>query len=99
MEGKGNMNPEQITAHREVRKTLIERLRRLEFTGTMVNQLDKLSTFQLVSLLHLMVGHLNYVPTYTIAVRTLEDLFGEIIWEKPGEEELKTEEPKTAVVH
>ncbi len=72
------MNPEQITAHREVRKTLIERLRRLEFTGTMVNQLDKL---------------------YTIAVRTLEDLFGEIIWEKPGEEELKTEEPKTAVVH
>jgi hypothetical protein len=59
-----------------------------------------MSVFQLVSLLQLMAGHLNYLPTYTIAVRTLEEIFGEIIWEKPGrEDDPKIEEPKPAVVH
>ncbi len=90
------MNKDRLATYQEVRKTLIERLTRLSFTETM---LEKMSVFQLVSLLHLMAGHLNYLPTYTIAVRTLEEMFGEIIWEKPGGEEPKIEEPKPAVVH
>ncbi len=90
------MDKERLATYREVRKTLIERLTRLSFTEPM---LEQMSLFQIVSLLHLMVGHLNYLPTYTIAVRTLEEMFGEIIWEKPGGEEPKTEEPKPAVVH
>jgi hypothetical protein len=94
------MNKDQLIAYQEVRKVLIERLRRLEFTGTMLDQLDKLSTFQLVSLLYLMAGHCNYLSTMTISVRTLEELFGDIIWDKPGQEEPpKVEEPKPAVVH
>jgi len=87
------MNPEQMKAYKEVRKTLIERLQRWEFSG-MCDQLEKLSTFQLVSLLHLTAGHVNYLPTFTIAVRTLEELFGEIVFEKPGEEQPKIEEPR-----
>jgi hypothetical protein len=93
---KGKMDQDHLRTYEEVRKTLIERLTRLSFTETM---LEKMSVFQLVSLLHLMAGHLNYLPTYTIAVRTLEEMFGEIIWEKPGGEEPKIEEPKPAVVH
>jgi hypothetical protein len=90
------MDKDRQATYQEVRKTLIERLTRLSFTETM---LEKMSVFQLVSLLHLMAGHLNYLPTYTIAMRTLEEMFGEIIWEKPGVEEPKIEEPKPAVVH
>jgi hypothetical protein len=90
------MDQNHLQTYQEVRKTLIERLTRLSFTDTM---LENMSVFQLISLLHLMAGHLNYLPTYTIAVRTLEELFGEIIWEKPGGEEPKVEEPKPAMVH
>jgi hypothetical protein len=82
------MDQHHQQTYQEVRKTLIERLSRLSFTDAM---LEKMSVFQLVSLLHLLSGHLNYLPTYTIAVRTLEELFGEIIWEKPGGEERKVE--------
>lgn len=94
--GKGNVDQNRLQTYQEVRKTLIERLTRLSFTETM---LEKMSVFQLVSLLHLMAGHLNYLPTFTIAVRTLEEIFGDIIWEKPGGEEPKIEEPRPAVVH
>jgi hypothetical protein len=89
------MDQNRQATYQEVRKTFIERLTRLSFTEEM---LEKMSVFQLVSLLHLMAGHLNYLPTFTIAVRTLEEMFGEIIWEKPGGEP-KIEEPKPAVVH
>jgi hypothetical protein len=90
------MDQSYLQTYQEVRKTLIDRLTRLSFTDTM---LEKMSVFQLVSLLHLMAGHLNYLPTYTIAVRTLEEVFGEIIWEKPGGEGPKVEKPQPAVVH
>jgi hypothetical protein len=94
------MDKDQLTAYLEVRKTLIERLRRLEFTGTMLDQLDKLSTFQLVGLLWLMAAHCGYLPGYVMAVRTLEELFGDIIYDKPGQDEPpKVEEPKPSVVH
>lgn len=90
------MDQSHLQTYKEVRKTFIDRLTRLSFTELM---LAKMSVLQLVSLLHLMVGHLNYLPTYTVAVRTLEEMFGEIIWEKPGGEEPKIEGPKPAVVH
>jgi hypothetical protein len=90
------MNKNHPATYQEVRKTLTDRLTRMSFTDEM---LEKMSVFQLVSLLHLMAGHLNYLPTYTIAVRTLEEIFGDIIWEKPGAEEPKIEEPKPVTVH
>jgi hypothetical protein len=47
-----------------------------------------------MNLLHLMAGHVNYLPTFKIAVRTLQELFEEIICEKTGEEYPKVKEPR-----
>ena len=55
---------EQITAYQEVRKTLVERLRRLEIAPALV---DDMSVFQLMNLLWLMAGHVSYLGSQTTA--------------------------------
>jgi hypothetical protein len=88
------MDKEHLNTHQEIRKILIERLVRLSFTEAM---LEKMSLCQLAALLQLMAGHYGNLPGYVITVRTLEELFGEAIWEKP-EKELEAEEPPVPVV-
>jgi hypothetical protein len=81
---KGNMTQEQITAYQEVRKTLIERLRRLEIAGSL---LDDMSLFQLMNLLWLMAGHVSYLGVYPNTCWTLEELFGkDALFDKPSEQ-------------
>ena len=75
---------EQITAYQEVRKTLVERLRRLEIAPAL---LDDLSVFQLVNLLWLMAGHVSYLGVYPNTCWTLEELLGkDALFDKPSEQ-------------
>ena len=83
------MNPMQ-----KIRKALYERLQPFDLTEETLK--DK-SLFQLVTLTHLLVGHLNYVGTYTCTCRTLEEIFGEQFWRREEKSEdvvRKDHEPK-----
>jgi hypothetical protein len=78
----------------KVRQALYDRLRAFDLTEDTLK--DK-SLFQLVTLTHLLVGHLNYVGTYTCSCRTLEELFGDQFWhreEKPEDVVREDHEPK-----
>jgi hypothetical protein len=55
----------------KVREALYERLANFDFTEDVLK--DK-SLFQLVTLEMLLVGHRNYIGTYTCTCRTLEEL-------------------------
>ena len=78
------MTQEQLTAYQEVRKTLVERLRRLEIAPAL---LDDMSVFQLVNLLWLMAGHVSYLGVYPNTCWTLEELFGkDALFNKPSEQ-------------
>jgi hypothetical protein len=82
----------------KVRQTLYERLAAFDFSEEALK--DK-SLFQLVTLTHLLVGHLNYVGTYTCTCRTLEELFGNQFWhrqEKPEDVVREDHEPKPKTV-
>ena len=82
----------------KTRQALYERLAGFDFTEE--NLADK-SLFQLVTLTHLLVGHLNYVGTYTCTCRTLEELFGNQFWhrqEKPEDVVREDHEPKPKTV-
>jgi hypothetical protein len=68
------MSTRAVIAIEKVRQALYDRLKHFEFTE---DQLKDKSVFQLVTLTHLLVGHLNYIGTYTCTCRTLEELFGE----------------------
>jgi hypothetical protein len=81
-------------ALQEVRKALYERLANFHFTE---EQLKDKSLFQLVTLEMLLVGHRNYIGTYTCTCRTLEELFGDQFWhrdEKPENIVTEEHEPK-----
>ena len=81
----------------KVRQSLYERLAVFDFSE---NALKDKSLFQLVTLTHLLVGHLNYVGTYTCSCRTLEELFGEQFWhrqEKPEDALREDDGPKPVV--
>jgi len=86
------------TLHK-VRQALYQRLGNFDFTE---DQLKDKSVFQLVTLTHLLVGHLNYVGTYTCTCRTLEELFGEQGFyhreEKPENIVREHHEPKPKLV-
>jgi hypothetical protein len=76
------------------REALYERLRYFDYAP---EQLTDKSLFQLVTLLHLLVGHLNYIGTYTCTCRTLEEMFGDQFWfreEKPENVVTECHEPK-----
>jgi hypothetical protein len=82
----------------KVRKALYERLQAFDLTEDALK--DK-SLFQLVTLTHLLVGHLNYVGTYTCSCRTLEELFGDQFWhrEEKAEDVVREDhEPKSKPV-
>jgi hypothetical protein len=86
----------QKLAFAEVRKITCDRIKNHcgSFTDEMLA--DK-SLFQLVTLLHLLVGHHNYLGTYTCTCRTLEELFGDKLWyrdEKPENIVTENHEPK-----
>jgi hypothetical protein len=68
----------------KIRKALYERLQPFDLTEETLR--DK-SLFQLVTLTHLLVGHLNYVGTYTCTCRTLEEIFGEQFWHREEKSE------------
>jgi hypothetical protein len=71
---KQNMDKNPL---QKVREALYERLANFDFTEDMLK--DK-SLFQLVTLEMLLVGHRNYIGTYTCTCRTLEELFGDQFW-------------------
>lgn len=91
---------EQTEMYRQIRKQLIERLGNT-MTTISPESVEKMSLYQIVGLLHLFFGQLNYLPTFTLAVRTLVELLGEDqVFERLDSEPPKIEEPKpAAVVH
>ncbi len=94
-----NLTVEQQIAFREVRSALYERLKNLKFTPEM---LDGLSVFHLVNLVQLMVGHANYCPMFSPTIWTLQQIFGDAVWDKPLKPEAKTEptgEGQKEVIH
>ncbi len=95
------MNQAQITAYEEVRKTLIERLRRLEIAPAL---LEDMSMFQLVNLIFLMAGFLNYTGTFTCTAWTLEEILGkDAFFDKPSEQRARSvkieSEQKSEPIH
>lgn len=68
-------------AFAEVRKELIARLiRTWNFTE---GDLAPRSVYQLVTLIHLLAGHRNYVGQHTVTCYTLERIFGDAFYEEP----------------
>jgi hypothetical protein len=84
----------------EVRKELTARLiRTWSFTE---DDLAPRSGYQLVTLIHLLAGHRNYVGQHTMTCYTLERIFGDAIFEEPlietkAEPETETESKPVAV--
>lgn len=88
------MTEDQKAAYKEIRGTLVERLKRLQIAPAL---LEDASIFQLVGLLHLMVGHLNYIGVYTTTCWTLEQIVGkDAFFDSPSEQaaSAKLEEAK-----
>ena len=86
----------------EVRKELTARLiRSWNFTEA---DLAPRSVYQLVTLLHLLAGHRNFVGQHTVTAYTLERIFGDVIYEEPlieskPEAEAEAADAKPAVVN
>ena len=66
-----------------MREALYERLSNFDFTK---DQLKDKSLFQLVNLEFLVVGHRNYIGHYFNTWETLQQLFGQSIYDKPCED-------------
>ncbi len=65
----------------EVRKAIYDRLKNFSFNEAMLK--DK-SVFQLLNLLQLMVGHRNYLGTFSHTCIVLEEIFGaDAFWDRP----------------
>lgn len=89
------LTTDQQLALAEVRRAMCDRLKTFCFTDEMLR--DK-SIQQLLTLLHLMVGHRGYIgghfPTYAV----LEEIFGaDAIWKKLEPEVASAEEPSAVV--
>jgi hypothetical protein len=85
----------------KVRQTLYDRLLRFNLTP---EQLEDKSLFQLVNLVYLFAGHLNYLGCFTTTCRTMEEILGEQGFysriEKPEHIVREENEPKPKqVVH
>lgn len=75
------LTKDQQLALQEVRKVMYDRLRTFCFTEEMLR--DK-SLHQLLTLLHLMIGHRNYLGMFTQTWIVLEEIFGaDVFWDKP----------------
>lgn len=63
---------------------MVDRLRRLEIAPAL---LEDMSLFQLVNLIFLMAGFLNYTGTFTCTSWTLEEVLGKnAFFDKPSEQ-------------
>jgi hypothetical protein len=84
--------------YREVRTNLVDRLVHMElgFTAQMV---EKMSLYAILGLLFTLAGSFNYLPTWTLAVRSLEEILGDQIWQRLVQEPPKVEEPKPVLVN
>src|SRR5215470_11840017 len=81
-------------AFAEVRKELTSRLiRTWNFTEA---DLAPRSVYQLVTLIHLLAGHRNYVGQHTVTCYTLERIFGDAMFDEPVIEPKPETEPETA---
>lgn len=79
-------------AYREIRSTLMERLRRVQIAPGL---LDDLSIFKLIGLLHLMTGHVGYMPTYVNVCWTTETILGkDLFYDSPSELKAAAEKPE-----
>ena len=88
------LTKDQQLALTEVRKAMCDRLKTFCFTDEMLK--DK-SIHQLLTLLHLMVGHRGYVGAHFQTWAVLEETFGtDAVWNKP-ELEAVPGEPKQVV--
>jgi hypothetical protein len=77
----------------EVRQALYDRLKNFSFTEDMLK--DK-SVFQLLNLLQLLIGHRNYLGTFSHTCIVLEEMFGtDAFWDKPLIEKKETEQAET----
>ncbi len=92
------LTQEKQLAFNEVRKAMIERLKNFEFAEGM---LEGLSLFQMLNLLELLLGHRNYIGMFSHTVFSLQDVFGDAIWDKPKSEVKPepTNEEQKEVVH
>jgi hypothetical protein len=81
-------------AFAEVLKELTTRLiRTWNFTE---HDLAPRSLYHLVTLIHLLAGHRNYVGQHTITCYTLERIFGDAIYEEPLIEPKPEAEPESS---
>ena len=68
----------------EVRKAMYERLKNFCLTEEM---LQNHSPYQMLCLLELLLGHRNYIGMFSHTCWSLEEIFGDVIWEKPKQPE------------
>jgi len=88
------LTKDQQLALAEARKVMCDRLKVFCFTDEMLK--DK-SLHQLLTLLHLMIGHRNYLGMHTQTWIVLEEIFGaDAVWAKPEPEAVPVE-PKQVV--
>lgn len=83
-----------------IRERLTERL--IRQIGGESDQFKNMSMYQLIAMLHLVAGHINYLPCWTVAVRSVEELVGEDrLYRRPNDTApAAQEEPKvTQVIH
>ena len=77
----------------EVGQAIYDRLKNFSFTEDMLK--DK-SLFQMLNLLQLLIGHRNYLGTFSNTCIVLEELFGaDAFWDKPLIEKKETEPVET----
>lgn len=75
------LTKDQHLALQEMRKVMCDRLKNYSFTDEMLK--DK-SVFQLLNLLHLLIGHRNCLGMFSHTCIVLEEIFGaEAFWDKP----------------
>jgi len=90
------LTKQQQLALVEVRKAMYDRLKNFSFTEDILK--DK-SLFQISNLLHLLIGHRNYLGTFSNTCIVLEELFGaDAFWDKPLIEKKETEPVETEKV-
>ena len=74
------LTDQQKQALHEIRHAMVGRLKNLNISEDLLA--DK-SLFQLLCLIQLLVGHWNYIGTFTDTCSTLKELVGDALWEKP----------------
>ena len=91
------LSNDQQLALAEVRKAMCDRLKTFCFTDEMLK--DK-SLHQLLTMLHLMVGHRGYIGGHFQTWIALEEIFGaDALWDKPAPEAAQSDVTVKQVVN